>query len=93
MVTQTSSNHPFTGVRTHNRIDDYESLGILEPEANLYRDRLNRGQYLVMLNGTDEELQRAETRLNRRAIQQWDIYQVVADHPEVIIIDHRHPNV
>ncbi|BAU63464.1 signal transduction histidine kinase [Stanieria sp. NIES-3757] len=93
VATETSTDRPFSGIRTHNRIDNYESLGILEPAANTYRDRLNRGQYLVMLDGTDEELQRAEARLNHRAIQQWDIYQVFADHPEVIVIDHRHPEV
>ncbi len=103
-------------------------LGIPDDRAHVYNDRVNRGDYLVMVDGTQEEILRAEPILSRRGIQDWAIFdapdraghptttpssattatrnvidrdatpgvtttgnnvQVVDDHPEVIIIDHR----
>ncbi len=49
-------------------------LGIPEDQAKIYNDRLNRGDYLVMLDGTDDEVRRAETILKRRGIKEWNIF-------------------
>lgn len=49
-------------------------LGIPEEQARLYNDRVNRGDYLVMVDGTDEEIRQAETILSRRGIQEWRIF-------------------
>jgi hypothetical protein len=108
-------------------------LGIPDDRARVYNDRVNRGDYLVMVDGTQAEILKAEPILSRRGIQDWAIfdapdherrtsttsttttpnrgttasrnvidhevtpttnqtrgdYQVVDEHPEVIIIDHR----
>jgi hypothetical protein len=106
-------------------------LGIPDDRARFYNDRVNRGDYLVMVDGTEAEILQAETILSRRGIQDWAIfdapdrddytantatnssrsttatrnlidhdttsivdqnranYQVVDDHPEVVIIDRR----
>ncbi len=97
-------------------------LGIPDDRARFYNDRVNRGDYLVMVDGTRDEILRAEPILSRRGIQEWHIFdapdadtsrtgyaernvidphttpsthpsgsnvQVMDDHPEVIIIDHR----
>jgi len=108
-------------------------LGIPDDRARVYNDRVNRGDYLVMVDGTQAEILHAEPILSRRGIQDWAIfdapdhdrrtsttsttttpnppatatrnvidhnvtpttnptrgdYQVVDEHPEVIIIDHR----
>ncbi|MEO8890234.1 MAG: general stress protein [Coleofasciculaceae cyanobacterium] len=96
-------------------------LGIPDDRARFYNDRVNHGDYLVMVDGTESEILQAETILSRRGIQNWAIfdapdhgnrtgntatrnvvdnttstvnqsradYQVVDDHPEVVIIDRR----
>lgn len=49
-------------------------LGIPEEQAKVYRDRIAQGGYLIMVEGSDEDLHRAETILNRRGIQHWGVY-------------------
>ena len=49
-------------------------LGIPEEQARVYNNRVSRGDYLVIVDGTDAELARAEAILNGRGIQEWGIY-------------------
>jgi hypothetical protein len=49
-------------------------LGIPENRATGYGDRLDRGDYLVMIDGSDAEVQRAQTILSHRGISDWGIY-------------------
>ncbi|MBW4618028.1 MAG: DUF1269 domain-containing protein [Cyanosarcina radialis HA8281-LM2] len=49
-------------------------LGIPEDRARLYNDRISRGDYLVIVDGTDDEIRRAEAILSKRGIEDWDIY-------------------
>ncbi|MBD0344423.1 MAG: DUF1269 domain-containing protein [Coleofasciculus sp. Co-bin14] len=49
-------------------------LGIPEERAKMYRDRVLRGDYLVMVEGTDEDIRLANTILRQRGIQEWSIY-------------------
>ena len=49
-------------------------LGIPEERAKFYNDRVNRGDYLVMVDGTEDEIRRAEPILSRHGIQEWGIY-------------------
>ncbi|MBW4431682.1 MAG: general stress protein [Pelatocladus maniniholoensis HA4357-MV3] len=49
-------------------------LGIPENRARLYSDRFNRGDYLVIVDGTDEQIHRAEAILKRRGITDFDIF-------------------
>lgn len=49
-------------------------LGIPEERARVYNDRVSRGDYLVIVNGTDDEIARAQTILSDRGIQEWGIY-------------------
>jgi len=55
-------------------------LGIPEEHAKVYSDRVAQGHYLVMVDGTEEELHRAEQIFNRRGIRDWGIYD--APHAE-----------
>lgn len=54
-------------------------LGIPEERAKVYSDRVAKGDYLVMVRGTDDEIARAESILSPRGIQDWGIY----DYPSV----------
>ncbi|MER3433783.1 MAG: hypothetical protein C4288_10200 [Leptolyngbya sp. ERB_1_1] len=50
-------------------------LGIPEKEAKRYNDRVHQGDYLVIVDGTDENIRRAEAILNRQnGLQDWATY-------------------
>ena len=49
-------------------------LGIPEKNAKVYNDRINRGDYLVIVDGTDAEVHRAEEILRRRHVEDFAIY-------------------
>lgn len=56
-------------------------LGIPEDRARVYNDRVSRGEYLVMVEGSEDEIRRAEAILGKRGIQEWGIYDYDADRP------------
>jgi hypothetical protein len=49
-------------------------LGIPEERARFYNDRIARGDYLIIVDGTDEEIRQAESILRQRGIEDWDVY-------------------
>lgn len=49
-------------------------LGIPEEDARVYSEHLNRENYLVIVEGTEEQIQQAESLLNRQQIQDWAVY-------------------
>ncbi|MBW4664377.1 MAG: general stress protein [Chroococcus sp. CMT-3BRIN-NPC107] len=51
-------------------------LGIPEERAKVYSDRVSRGQYLVMIDGSDAEVARAESVLTGRGIEEFGIYDI-----------------
>lgn len=51
-------------------------LGIPEDKAKMYSDRVSRGEYLVVVDGTSEEIRLAESLLNRHGIHNWGIFPV-----------------
>ncbi len=54
-------------------------LGIPEHRARVYSERVSRGDYLVIVEGTEAEIRRAERILHHHGIQEWDIF----DAPKV----------
>lgn len=51
-------------------------LGIPEERARVYNERVGRGEYLVMVEGSQDDVHRAEAILSRRGIQEWGIYNM-----------------
>jgi hypothetical protein len=49
-------------------------LGIPEGQAKIYGDRISQGGYVVMVEGTEDDISRAESILGRGGIQDWGIY-------------------
>ena len=47
---------------------------IPDEQVKLYNERLAQGQYLIVLEGTNDELQQAETVLKTQGIQDWIIF-------------------
>ena len=49
-------------------------LGVGESLASIYSDRLIQGYYLVIVDGTDEEINRAGEIFSQQGIQNWGIF-------------------
>ncbi len=50
----------------------------IPPEhAKLYAERLKQGQNLVVIEGTDAEIQQAESVLKQKQIQDWVVYHTI----------------
>ncbi len=47
-----------------------------EEAAQLYNDRVFQGNYLVTIEGTEEDIRRAEPVLNRWNIQEWRVIDI-----------------
>jgi len=53
-------------------------LGIPEADARGYHDRIMRGEYLIIVDGTDAEIARAEQILRHRGIEAYKVYDAPA---------------
>lgn len=53
-------------------------LGIPEERARVYDERVKRGHYLVIIDGTDSEIARAEAILHQGGVEEFGIY----DNPD-----------
>lgn len=62
------------GAATGGMLAALLSLGVSEDLAKIYSDRLHNGDYLLMLDGTEEEINRAEPMLRQRGIEDWGVY-------------------
>lgn len=51
-------------------------LGVPDAQARLYSDRLEKGEYLVIVEGIDDEIERADSILSRHRIREWDVYDI-----------------
>lgn len=49
-------------------------LGIPEEKAKVYEDRIKAGDYLLMVTGTEDHVERAASILRDRHIQEFEIY-------------------
>jgi hypothetical protein len=50
-------------------------LGIPEERARVYSDRIARGEFLVIVDGSDHEMEIAQSILSNRGIQEWGVYE------------------
>ncbi|MHC5595531.1 MAG: histidine kinase [Nostoc sp.] len=57
-------------------------LGIPEERARVYSDRFQRGDYLVIIDGTEAEIHQAEAILKHRGIEEFAIYDAteISEH-------------
>lgn len=54
-------------------------LGIPEDKAKIYSDRVSGGSYLIMVNGSDDDISRAERILRNNGIEEYGVY----DAPDI----------
>lgn len=50
--------------------------GIPEEDAQAYSERISQGDYLVIIEGTEDEINRAGSILRNRNIRNWNVYNV-----------------
>ncbi|PSN20412.1 hypothetical protein C7271_02360 [filamentous cyanobacterium CCP5] len=50
--------------------------GVPEKHAKIYQDRVIDGQYLVLLEGTETQVNQAANWLNPKGIQEWNVYEI-----------------
>ena len=62
------------GATTGGLLGGLAGLGIPDKEAKSYHDRVDQGGYLVIVDGSADEIHRAETILNHGGIRDWAIY-------------------
>ena len=68
---------PFTGVNVSDRFDAIR-LGLPDARARFYNERVNQGDYVVIVSATEDEINHAAAILSRRGIQQWEMYDPTA---------------
>lgn len=54
-------------------------LGIPEEDAKAYGERVSHGDYLVIVEGTQDEIERAGSILRNRNISHWNIYNMSSE--------------
>jgi len=62
------------GSLTGGLVGSLVGLGISEEQAQVYHNHLTRGNYLVIVDGTEAEIRGAGKILRRRGIQDWEVY-------------------
>lgn len=55
-------------------IGAFAGLGVPDRQATVYGDRLSQGEDVIMVEGNQEQLHRAEAILSVHNIQEWGIY-------------------
>ncbi len=63
------------GATAGGLVGGMSSLAIPELKAQAYKDWLSRGAYLVMVEGSEDDIGGAETILSRGGIQDWFVYK------------------
>ncbi|MFB2836373.1 hypothetical protein [Floridanema evergladense] len=61
-------------VVSNNLISSLIDLGIPEEQARVYSDRLLAGNYFVIVDGSEAEIDRAQSILSKQDIEYWGIY-------------------
>ncbi|MBD0268870.1 MAG: general stress protein [Cyanobacteria bacterium Co-bin8] len=63
-----------SAVASNNLYQALSSLGIPEDKASDYGDALLAGQYLVIVEGSEDELNQATQTLSQYEIKDWSVY-------------------
>lgn len=71
------------GAATGGLLGGLIGLGIPEDRAKLYNDKVMSGHYLVIVDGTDDEIARAKPILKHEDIREWEVYPL-DDQPETV---------
>lgn len=59
-------------------------LGIPEDRAEFYQGYIERGDHLIIVDGTESEVRQAESVFRRRSVREWEMYNRPASQPPVM---------
>ncbi|EAZ91524.1 hypothetical protein [Crocosphaera chwakensis] len=62
------------GAATGGIIGALVGLGIPEEKAKVYEDRIKAGDHLIMVSGTDEQLEQVTSIMHDHPVEEFDIY-------------------
>ncbi|MFE4107302.1 DUF1269 domain-containing protein [Almyronema epifaneia] len=63
-------------------------LGIPDDRAKVYSDRLSQGDYLIVVEGTADEILRAQSVLfNNPGLEEWGVYDADSDRPRQVNLE------
>lgn len=71
------------GAATGGLLGGLVGLGIPKDRAKVYSDRVEQGDYLVMVDGSDQEIRQAEAIFQRHSIHEWGIYDAANERGTV----------
>lgn len=71
----------FAGVEMRDRFDAMR-MGLPDERARFYNDRVTGGEYVVIVNGTEDEVHRAVPILANSGLQEWEIFDPTAIHSQ-----------
>jgi uncharacterized protein (TIGR02271 family) len=71
------------GAATGSILGGLVGMGIPEDRAKVYNDRVSNGGYLVVIDGSDAEINRAADTLGQHGVQDWGVYGVEVDAASV----------
>jgi hypothetical protein len=66
------------GTATGGLVGGLVGLGIPEDRARGYHDHVVSGNYLLIVDGNDDDILQAETILKQRGIREWEVYNSLA---------------
>ncbi|MEA5551155.1 signal transduction histidine kinase LytS [Anabaena cylindrica UHCC 0172] len=64
------------GAAAGGLIGTLTGLGIPDEQAKDYSERVSQGQYLVIIEGSEEEIKRAASILSNQGIREWRIHDI-----------------
>jgi Heat induced stress protein YflT len=63
----------------NNLVQAFSQWGITEADARLYSERLSSGDYLVIVEGSPDELEAAGQAFGNAGVESWRIYPIEAE--------------
>ncbi|HLP90084.1 MAG TPA: histidine kinase [Nostocaceae cyanobacterium] len=77
----------FSGIHLSDRFDPVR-LGLPDQRTRFYQERIHQGDYIIIVSGTEAEINQATSIFNRHGIQQWQVYQANG-HRETLLQTHK----
>lgn len=70
----TTASTGVSALEINNLVKTLSHFGIPKAQASVYSDRLLQGNYFFMVEGTSDEIDRAEHIFSDQGVQDWDVY-------------------
>lgn len=70
----TTASTGVSALAANNLVKALSELGIPKAQASVYSDRLIQGNYFVMVEGTPDEIDRAEQIFSNQGVRDWGVY-------------------